>query len=122
MENWSVPACEPGDSATGTRLSMSRAVNLPITALAGIGFAVGGFRTSMAAEVVGLIVVVTYLIDLLGPALKLPDWFHQIALTSHLGQPMLGQWDPFGIAVCLVLAVGGLAVGSFALNSRDVSR
>jgi len=91
-------------------------------ALAGVGFAVGGWRTSIAAEIVALIVVVTYLIDLLSPALSLPDWFHQVALTSHLGQPMVGQWDLVGIAVCLILAVGGLALAGLGMRSRDVAR
>jgi ABC-2 type transport system permease protein len=91
-------------------------------ALAGIGFAVGGFRASLAAEVVALVVIVTYLIDLLAPAFRLPGWVHQLALTSHLGQPMVGIWDWAGMALCAVLAVGGLAVGAWALRRRDVAR
>src|SRR5207244_3947536 len=86
------------------------ALGLYATALAGIGFAVGGFRSSIAAEVVATVVIATYLIDLLAPALKLPDAVHQLALTSHLGQPMVGIWDLAGIVACIVLAVGGLAV------------
>lgn len=91
-------------------------------ALAGVGFAVGGWRTSIAAEVVALVVVVTYLIDLLAPALSLPDWFHQLALTSHLGQPMVGNWDLTGTVACLVIAAGGLLIGGWGMRSRDVSR
>jgi ABC-2 type transport system permease protein len=91
-------------------------------ALAGVGFAVGGWRTSIAAEVVALVVVATYLIDLLAPALSLPDWFHQLALTSHLGQPMVGHWDPAGIVACLVLAAVGLALGGWGIRRRDVAR
>ena len=44
-----------------------------------------------------LVVVATYLIDLLAPPLHLPDWVHQLALTAHLGQPMIGEWDPVGV-------------------------
>ena len=63
-------------------------------ALIGIGVAIGGvWRTSLAAEIVALFVVATYLVDLLGPPLNLPDWVHQLALTTHFGQPMIGQWD-----------------------------
>jgi polyether ionophore transport system permease protein len=97
-------------------------LGLYAAALAGVGFAVGGWRTSIAAEIVALIVVVTYLIDLLAPALSLPDWFHQIALTSHLGQPMIGSWDPVGVAACLVLAAGGLLIGGWGIARRDVTR
>ena len=92
-------------------------------ALAGVGFAVGGvFRTTIAAEIVALIVIATYLIDLLSPALKLPDLVHQFALTAHLGQPMVGTWDWAGVAACLVLAFGGLLLGGWGMRRRDVAR
>ena len=96
-------------------------MGLYAAALAGVGFAVGGiFRTSIAAEVVAVIVVATYLIDLLAPALQLPDWVHQLALTAHLGQPMVGNWDVAGMAACLVLAAVGLALGGWGMRRRDV--
>jgi hypothetical protein len=40
------------------------------------------------------VVVLTYLVDLLAPPFKLPDWVHELALTAHMGQPMVGAWDP----------------------------
>lgn len=96
-------------------------LGLYAAALAGVGFAVGGWRTSIAAESVALVVVATYLIDLIVPALKLPDWVHQLALTAHLGQPMVGVWDPAGIVACVVIAAGGLALGGWGMRSRDVA-
>jgi hypothetical protein len=115
-----------GAAASGsdalTPMAGTIVLGLYAAALVGVGFAVGGWRTSVAAEIVALVVVATYLIDLLSPALSLPNWFHQIALTSHLGQPMVGQWDPVGVVACIVLAVGGLAVGGWGLRSRDISR
>jgi ABC-2 type transport system permease protein len=90
-------------------------------AVAGVGLAVGGlWRTSLAAEMAALFAIATFLIDFLGPALKLPDWFNQLALTSHLGLPMVGVWDWAGVAACLVLAVGGLALGGLGMRRRDV--
>jgi putative exporter of polyketide antibiotics len=91
-------------------------------ALAGIGFAVGGFRAGLAAEVVAVVVIAMYLIDLLAPAFGLPDWVHQLALTSHLGQPMVGAWDWAGMALCAVIALGGLLIGARAIDRRDVAR
>ncbi len=77
--------------------------------------------TSFAGEAVAAIVIVTFLIDFLVPALDLPAVIRELALTSHLGQPMLGTWDPAGIVACLVLAFGGLALSSWGLRRRDVS-
>jgi ABC-2 type transport system permease protein len=97
-------------------------LGLYAAAVAGIGFAIGGLiRTSIAAEIVALVVVVTFLIDLIVPALNLPDWVHELALTSHLGQPMVGTWDIAGIVACVVIAVGGLALGAWGMSRRDVN-
>jgi putative exporter of polyketide antibiotics len=85
--------------------------------------AVGGlWRTSFAAEVAALAVVATYLVDLLVPPLNLPDWVHQLALTAHFGQPMLGEWDPVGVIACVVLALGGVGLGAVGFARRDVTR
>ena len=91
-------------------------------AMVGIGVAIGGlFSTAWAAELVAAFVVLTFLVNLLAPALQLPDWVQQLALTAHLGQPMVGQWDAVGMAACLVLAVGGLLVGAWGMQRRDVA-
>ena len=92
-------------------------------ALAGIGIAVAGLvRAGLAAPVVALVTVLTWLFDFLGPALSLPDPIQQLALSSHLGQPMIGIWDPGGIVACLVLAVGGIALGAWGIQRRDLGR
>ncbi|WP_033344128.1 hypothetical protein [Catenuloplanes japonicus] len=91
-------------------------------ACAGVGVAVGGItRMSTAGTVAGAVVVLTYLIDLVAPALRLPDWVHGLALTAHLGKPMVGDWDPVGVTVCVVLAVGGVLAGAAGLSRRDLS-
>lgn len=98
------------------------ALGLYAAAVAGVGFAAGGlFRTSIAAEVAAVAVIATFLIDLVAPALKLPDWVHQLALTSHFGQPMIGAWDPVGIVASLVIAIGGVAIGAWGMARRDVT-
>ncbi|HEY4227867.1 MAG TPA: hypothetical protein VGM49_05975 [Candidatus Limnocylindrales bacterium] len=112
-----------GGSTAGTALLGSASLGLYMAALIGIGVAVGGlWRTSLAAEIVALFVVVTYLLDLLAPPLSLPSWVHQLALTAHFGQPMLGNWDVVGVIACLVLAIGGVAIGAWGMARRDVAR
>jgi len=110
-----------GGVAAGDPMIGSAALGLYAAAIVGVGVAVGGlWRTSLAAEIAALVVVATYLIDLVAPPLKLPDWLHQLALTAHLGQPMVGAWDPVGIVACLVIAVGGVLLGAWGMGRRDV--
>ena len=67
------------------------ALGLYAAAMVGIGIAVGGlWRTSWAAEIVAAVVIATFLVNLLAPALELPGWVGQLALSAHLGQPMIG--------------------------------
>jgi ABC-2 type transport system permease protein len=110
-----------GDVATP--IAGTLVLGLYALALAGIGVAIGGLvTTSWAGEVVAVVVIVTFLIDFLAPALKLPEWVHELALTSHLGQPMVGTWDVEGVVVCLALAAGGLLLGAWGMARRDVAR
>jgi polyether ionophore transport system permease protein len=112
-----------GGVSAGDAMLGSVSLGLYAAALIGVGVAVGGlWRTSLAAEVVALLVVATYLIGLLAPPLGLPNWFHQLALTTHFGQPMAGQWDVAGVVACLVLAAGGLTIGAWGIRRRDVGR
>ena len=99
------------------------AMGLFAGAMVGVGVAIGGlWRTSLAAEITALVVVATYLVDLLAPAFKLPDWFHQLALISHFGTPMIGSWDPVGVVASVVIAVGGIALGAWGITRRDIAR
>ncbi len=111
-----------GGVSAGDALVGSISLGLVAAAMVGIGVAIGGlWRASLAAELTAVVVVVTYLIDLLGPPLKLPDWIQQLTIASHMGQPMIGQWDATGIGLALVLAVGGVLVGAWGMSRRDVS-
>ena len=90
-------------------------------ALAGVGFAVGGLlRASWAAPAVAFVTLATFLIDLFVPALKLPDSLHELALSTHLGRPMVGEWDIPGMLLCLGIAAAGLAVGAWGMARRDL--
>jgi ABC-2 type transport system permease protein len=112
-----------GGIAAGDALLGSASLGMYAAALIGLGVAIGGvWRTSLAAEIVAVFVIATYLLDLLAPPLNLPDWVHQLALTAHFGQPMLGTWDPVGIGACIALAVGGTALGMWGIHRRDIAR
>jgi hypothetical protein len=83
--------------------------------------AVGGvFGTGYAGPAVALLTVITWFDGIIAPALGLPDIVRELALTTHYGQPMLGVWDPAGIVASIVLAVGGVAVGAWGFQRRDL--
>jgi ABC-2 type transport system permease protein len=112
-----------GGSTAGDALLGSMSLGLYAAAVVGIGVAIGGlWRTSLAAEIAALYVVATFLLDLLAPPLGLPDWVHQLALTAHMGQPMIGHWDPAGIVLCVAIAVVGIGIGAIGIRRRDVAR
>ncbi len=91
-------------------------------ALGGFGFAVGGlWRPSMAAPAVAVAALATFLVDLLAQPLDLPEWVHELALSAHMGKPMVGVWDAAGLVACLGLIVGGVAVGALGMRRRDVN-
>jgi len=110
-----------GGLASGDAMLGCASLGLYAAAIVGVGVAVGGlWRTSIAADIAALVVVATYLLDLVAPPLKLPDWLHQLALTAHFGNPMTGQWDLAGIIACLVIAVGGILLGAWGIRRRDI--
>jgi ABC-2 type transport system permease protein len=106
----------PGDAVIG-----SAALGIYAMAIVGIGVAIAGlWRTSAAAELAAVAVVITYLVDLVAPPLKLPDPIHQLALTAHMGQPMIGVWDPVGLVACVTIGVGGVLLGAWGIRRRDI--
>ena len=97
------------------------AVGLYAAAMAGVGMAIGGLiRPSLAGPGVVAVTLITWLVDLVGGDLGIPDAIQQLALSTHMGQPMVGSWDPVGIVACLALAIGGLAVGTLGFARRDL--
>ena len=106
------------DPVAGTAI-----IGLAAAGFTGIGLAVGGVvRSSLAAPAAGFAAIATFVLDTLGAALKLPDPVLQLSIFKHLGQPMAGVYDAAGIVAALVLAIGGLLVGAWGLQRRDLDR
>ena len=98
-------------------------LGLATAAYAGVGLAAGGLvRASLAAPVAAGLVIATFLLDTLGEALDLPDAVLDLSLYRHLGQPMVGVFEPVGIVAAAVLTFGGLFVGAWGLRRRDLDR
>ena len=92
-------------------------------AVAAAGLAVGGLvRPGLAAIVVVGLTIGFYLLDLFGEILRLPEAILKLSLNQHLGQPMLGQFDGLGLAICAVMVVGGLGLSAYGIGRRDMGR
>jgi ABC-2 type transport system permease protein len=114
-------ASQGGDLVTP--LAGSAILGLAAAGFLGIGFAAGGLvRSSLAAPVAAFVVIATFVLDTLGTALDLPDAVLDLSIYRHLGQPMVGTYDAAGIVAALVMAVGGVLVGAWGLQRRDVGR
>ena len=107
-----------GDIVAGTAI-----LGLAAMAFTGVGLAAGGLRRlSIAAPVTAVVVLATFLLDLIGTALHFPDAILQLSLTKHLGQPLVGDYDAVGIVAAIIIAIGGLAIGAWGLQRRDIDR
>jgi putative exporter of polyketide antibiotics len=92
-------------------------------ALAGIGLAAGGlFRPGIAAAVTLIVALTFFLWDLIGSIVGLPEELLDLALNRHLGQPILGQYDWPGMAACVIIALGGIALCAIGMRRRDIGR
>ena len=92
-------------------------------ALAGIGLAVGGLvRPSLAAPVTLITALAFFLWELIGSIAKFPDEVLDLALSRHLGKPMLAQYDWPGMALCAALVIGGMLVCAYGMRRRDIGR
>jgi ABC-2 type transport system permease protein len=111
----------PSTSDLSTPLVGTSVLALYGLAIAGSGLAVAGWvRASLGAAVAFAVAIGTVLIDIIVPALRLPDWLQELAITKHFGQAMIGEWDGTGIAISLGLAFGGLLLGAWGFSRRDL--
>jgi ABC-2 type transport system permease protein len=115
------PAIAGQGGSVGEPLIGLGVLGLYAAAIAGVGLAVGGaVRADLAAPVAGGLVIGSYLLELIGSILRFPEWLIGLSLNHHFGQPMAGTFDPFGLVVMTVLAVGGLLVAALGLGRRDL--
>ena len=96
-------------------------LGLYAAAIAGIGLAVGGLvRPSLAAPVALIFAIGFFLWELIGSIVGLSEELLDLALQRHLGQPILGQFDVPGMAICALLAVGGITLCAIGMSRRDI--
>lgn len=98
-------------------------LGLYAAAIAGIGLAVGGLvRPSLAAPVSLTFAIGFFLWDVIGSIVRLPDEVLDLALQRHLGKPILGELDWPGMALCALIAGGGVVLCAIGMRRRDIGR
>ncbi len=80
-------------------------------------------RSSLAAVVTGVLVIATFLLDTLGRGAQAARVrCSTCRSTSTSGSRWPGIFDPVGVVVAALMAIGGLAVGTWGLQRRDIGR
>ena len=111
--------CRAGTSRRRSSVR-SRSDCMPSLSVASGSRSPGSSAPAAAGAAIAILTAVIWLLDVIVPAFGLPAFVHDLALSAHYGQPMLGVWDPVGIVVSLMLAVGGVAIGAWGFARRDL--
>ena len=108
-------------SPLGGPMSGALVLGLYASALAGIGLLIAGLGwPGRAALAVAALAIGMWLLEFLGGVLSLPDQLVNLALVTHLGQPMAGVYNWPGVALATGIAIGGLVGGAYAFGRRDL--
>jgi ABC-2 type transport system permease protein len=90
--------------------------------LAGLGLGMLGLgRAGLAGPVTAALAVGFYAFDIFGSILRIPPELASLSLGHHLGLPMLGVYDLPGMLLMAALTVGGVVVGAWGMDGRDLS-
>jgi ABC-2 type transport system permease protein len=94
-----------------------------------IGVAVGGLsavlatwlRSGVALGALGAVLAASYLLTMLRPLFKWPEWTAHLSVFDAFGYPYTGVPAPLGLAVLTVLAVGGAIVAALIAVRRSAA-
>ncbi|HEX2913051.1 MAG TPA: ABC transporter permease subunit [Chloroflexia bacterium] len=90
--------------------------------VAATGYLLAAFGPSWAVAVSGTLVVVSYVLTIIGPALKLPDWTIDLSFFHQYGKPLVEGLNWTATLVMLAVSVVFLALGVFRFWKRDLAK
>lgn len=87
---------------------------------AAVGFGLSAWQPGPAVGLLSGLVIISYLMDLLGPVLKLPDWLVNLSIFRQYGKPVVTgpNWPSLIVMLVLAAVMVGLAVLRF--EKRDL--
>ncbi len=112
--------------ATGIEVSGEKTLATFFTAwvvcvtIAGVGFSLTAYGPGWSIGATGGLVIASYLLNVLGKSLKLPDWIVNFSIFEQYGNPMVGgaNWPSLGIMLALSAVFILLAIRQF--RQRDL--
>jgi ABC-2 type transport system permease protein len=79
-------------------------------------------RLGVILSIVSVFIMASYVIDLLGAALSLPEWVRSLSMFHVYGTPMLGGWQAGPFFGMLAVALALFALGLAQFSRADVER
>jgi len=89
-------------------------------AILAAGFLLAAFGPGRAVAIVGGLVIVSYLAQLLGNLLKLPEWIVNLSIFQQYGQPLLSGLNWPAQAIILGLSLAFVVVAALRFEQRDL--
>ncbi len=87
---------------------------------AAVGFGLSAWQPGPAAGILAGLVIISYLVDLLGPVLKLPDWLVSLSIFRQYGKPVVNGPNWPTLLVMLALSVVIWAAAAYRFDKRDI--
>jgi len=88
--------------------------------IAGIGFLLSALQPGIAVAMLSGLVIISYMADLLGALLKLPEWLINLSVFREYGKPIVTGPDWSVILVMLSISGVFVAGAAFRFQQRDI--
>jgi ABC-2 type transport system permease protein len=105
----------------GGRLAEASAMLVPVTLVfAAVGALLAARFPRPTVGILGVFAFASYLMLQLGPIFHLPGWIQNLSAFKLYGQPLTEGIDRTGLAILVVITVGGFWAAAIAMQRRDV--
>ena len=105
----------------GGRLAAASLLLVPFALVfAGAGSVLAAWNPRGAVGLLGGLAFASYLISEVGPIFKWPEWIQNFSAFKLFGTPLTSGVDPTGLAIMVVIIVGGFGASILLMKRRDV--
>jgi ABC-2 type transport system permease protein len=107
----------------GGRILAAVAGMLPVAlVIASVGYLLAGWlRSGAVIGVLGALLALSFLLEIVGPVFKWPDWVTKLSIFQLYGSPLTKGLDWSAIIALLAVAVGALAIATWRFSQKDIA-